>query len=125
MHPNYAEAVYRIAENSIKVTPKVEMVVAGKEVATNSTIADEIKEKFAKDREADEDGEEERDESIHETAEIVSSNASLVKLLHAIGCTVLFGFGRNKFGRFSVCGICCDATGELRCEKKYILNKRT
>lgn len=38
---------------------------------------------------------------------------------------VLLGFGRNAFGRFSVSGIYNNATGELRCEKKYMVTKFT
>jgi len=36
---------------------------------------------------------------------------------------VLLGFGRNSFGRFSVSGIYDEKTGELRCEKKYMVTK--
>jgi hypothetical protein len=36
---------------------------------------------------------------------------------------VLLGFGRNAFGRFSVAGIYDEKTGELRCEKKYMVTK--
>jgi hypothetical protein len=38
---------------------------------------------------------------------------------------VLLGFGRNSFGRFSVAGIYDQKTGELRCEKKYMVTKFT
>lgn len=36
---------------------------------------------------------------------------------------MLLGFGRNSFGRFSVAGIYDEKTGELRCEKKYMVTK--
>ena len=36
---------------------------------------------------------------------------------------VLLGFGRNSFGRFSMAGIYDEKTGELRCEKKYMVTK--
>mmetsp|Transcript_29710 Transcript_29710/g.50194 ORF Transcript_29710/g.50194 Transcript_29710/m.50194 type:complete len:573 (+) Transcript_29710:57-1775(+) len=36
---------------------------------------------------------------------------------------VVLGFGRNSFGRFSVAGVYDQTTGELKCEKKYMVMK--
>eukprot|EP01038_Epipyxis_sp_PR26KG_P015710 gene15710-21266_t len=50
-------------------------------------------------------------------------NKTIFELLNSTSHKILVGFGKNNFGRFSVAAILDEETGELRCEKKYLLSK--
>ena len=41
----------------------------------------------------------------------------------AKGSVLLYGFGRNALGRFSIAAIYDAVSGSLKCEKKYMLTK--